>query len=149
MGDDRHDRTVEGPSSAEPSPPEWGGARGVLLVEADPDLQWRLARELTVEGHRVVGTSSGEGALALLGEWQVDVVIVDEDLPGMDGLEVLRRVRSGQPGVPTVLLTSEDGPDVQVAARLAGAARCVRKPVTKDTLLGLVQLTRRDELAAE
>jgi len=147
--DDRHDRTVEGPLSAESAPSAWPRPHGVLVIEADPDLQWRMARALTVEGHRVVGTGSGEGALALLAEWRVDLVLVDEDLPGMDGLEVVRRINRQQPEVPVVLISGDDGQDVQVAARLAGAARCVRKPLRKEVLLQVLELLSGDELAAE
>lgn len=149
MQGDRHDRTTEGPASAQPRISAWPRAHGVLVIEADPDLQWRMARAMTVEGHRVVGTSSGEGALALLAEWKVDLVIVDEDLPGMDGLEVVRRICARQPGVPVILITEEDGTDVQVAARLAGATRCLRKPVAKQTLVEALQLLGETELAAE
>src|SRR5687768_17049798 len=73
---------------------------GVLVIEDDPDLQWRLARMLTVQGNRVVGTSSGDGALALISQWPVDLVLVDEDLPGMSGLEVARRIRTSHPHIP-------------------------------------------------
>ena len=48
----------------------------VLVVESDPDLQWNLARMLTVQGNRVVGTSSGDGAVALITEWPVDLILV-------------------------------------------------------------------------
>ena len=110
---------------------------GVLLVESDPDLQWKLARMLTVEGNRVVGTSSGDGALALVAEWTVDVVLVDEDLPGMDGLQVIRRLQEACPGILCVLLASPEGADVhelQVAARLAGAAACIPRPLDLERL---------------
>lgn len=112
---------------------------GVLVIENDPDLQWRLARTLTVQGNRVVGTASGDGALALLANWQVDLVLVAEDLPGADGLEVARRIRERSPGVRVILMTSEDhGPDIEVAARLAGAAACLAKPFGLEALLSLV-----------
>ncbi len=149
MQGDRDDRTAEGPTLAQPTYSVWPRARGVLIIEADPDLQWRLARALTIEGHRVVGTSSGEGALALLAEWNVDLAVVDEDLPGMDGLEVVRRICARQPGVPVVLVSGEDGPDVQVAARLAGAVRCLRKPVAKGALFEVVRLLGGTDRAAE
>lgn len=102
---------------------------GILVVEADPDQQWRLARRLTVDGNRVVGTSSADGALALVGRWPVDLVLVAEDLPGMEGLELIRRLHEVCEGVVAVLMTYEDGPDVRVAASLAGATACLRKPV--------------------
>lgn len=101
---------------------------GVLVVEADPDLQWRLARTLTVEGNRVVGTSSGDGALALVAEWPVDLVLVSEELPGMEGIEVIRHLHERCPTLVSVLLADEDTSDLRAAARLAGATTCIRKP---------------------
>ncbi|MEM9074237.1 MAG: response regulator [Myxococcota bacterium] len=152
MRDDLTDPTVEGLVSAK-SAEEGRSPRhpyGILVVEADPDLQWRMARVLTIEGNRVVGTSSGDGALALIDQWDVDLVLVDEDLPGMDGLEVVRRIAERQPGVPVILITDEDGQDVQVAARLAGATSCVRKPIAMQTVRDLLRHVQPDlERAAE
>ncbi len=101
---------------------------GVLVVESDPDLQWRLARTLTVEGNRVVGTSSGDGALALVAEWPVDLVLVSEELPGMEGIEVIRHLHERCPTLVSVLLAEDDTADLRAAARLAGATTCIRKP---------------------
>jgi DNA-binding response OmpR family regulator len=110
----------------------------VLIVESDPDLQWKLARTLTVRGQRVVGTSSAEGALALLQEWHVDLALVAEDLPGMDGLSLAKKVRDMRPEIPVVLL-AEDGPEVQIAARLAGAVACLVKPFRLEALKDVLE----------
>ena len=120
---------------------------GVLVVEANPDAQWRLARKMTVAGKRVVGTSSGGGALALVARWEVDLVLVAEDLPGMDGLELTRRLQEHCPGVPIVLMTDGDKTDVRVSARLAGAAGCVRRPVTIEALRGVLADAERTAIA--
>lgn len=118
---------------------------GVLVVEDDPDLQWRLARMLTVQGSRVVGTSSGDGALALISQWPVDLVLVDEDLPGMSGLEVARRIREEHGNIPVVLMTGDDSEATQTAARIAGAVACLVKPFRVEALLELlVQLALED-----
>ena len=77
--------------------------RSVLLVEADPDLQWSLARMLTVDGNRVVGTSSGEGALTVIEQWDAELALVASKLPGMSGIEVARQLREWNPD----LLVSE------------------------------------------
>jgi DNA-binding response OmpR family regulator len=75
----------------------------VLVVEDDPDLQWRLARMLTINGNRVVGTSSADGALALIAEWSVDLVLIDEGLPGMTGLDLAKAIRKQRPKFPLCL----------------------------------------------
>lgn len=108
--------------------------RGVLVVEDDPDLQWRLARMLTVQGNRVVGTSSGDGALALISQWPVDLVLIDEDLPGMSGLDVARRIRGSHPHIPVVLMTGEDSAEKRSAASLAGVVKTLTKPLRVEHL---------------
>ena len=111
---------------------------GVLVIEDDPDLQWRLARMLTVHGSRVVGTSTGDGALALIAQWPVELVLVDQDLPGMSGLEVARRIRQSHPGVQVVLMTGDDSEETLLAAKLAGAAACLVKPFHVEALWDLL-----------
>ena len=108
--------------------------RSVLVVEADPDVQVQVARSLRAQGHRVVGTSSGDGALALVTEWAVDLVLVSQDLPGRTGVEVTRILRERRPSVPVVLMVSGTEGAIREAARLAGAAGCVPKPLSLDTL---------------
>jgi len=98
--------------------------RNVLVVESDPDLQWNLARMLTVNGNRVVGTSSVDGALAVNEQWAADIALVSSTLPGMTGVEVARRLRAQNPDLLVILMDdSTPAPDAcepspAVAARL-------------------------------
>lgn len=112
---------------------------GVLVVEDDPDTQWRLARMLTVHGARVVGTSSGEAAIALVDQWPADLVLVDQGLPGISGLEVARRIRQKHPDIPVVLMSSEESHDLRLAAKVAGAALMLIKPFRVEVLFDLLQ----------
>jgi len=120
---------------------------GILVVEDDPDLQWHLARMLTVQGHRVVGTSSGDGALALVSQWPVDLILVDEELPGMNGLEVAARLREEHPQIPVVLMATEATEEVRIAARLAGVVETMVKPFRSEALAELVQRLFPDAVA--
>jgi len=111
---------------------------GILVIEDDPDLQWHLARMLTVQGHRVVGTSSGDGALALVSQWRVDLILVDEELPGMNGLEVATRLREEHPQIPVVLMTCEATEELHIAARVAGVVETLVKPFRSEAITELV-----------
>lgn len=113
--------------------------RGVLVVEDDPDLQWRLARMLTVRGNRVVGTSSAEGALEVLRQWPVDLILVDDGLPGMSGVELAARVHELHPEIPFVFMSSEEGADNEIAAKLAGAVATITKPFRPEALVELLR----------
>ena len=111
--------------------------RSVLVVESDPDLQWHLARMLTVDGNRVVGTSSGDGALTVVGEWQADLALVAAHLPGMSGLEVAKRLRAQNPNLVVILMgehQSEPAPkvDTDISAVLP-------KPFGFDVLRALIE----------
>lgn len=123
--------SFEEESGERPAAPRLGN---ILIVEADPDEQWQLARRLTEAGARVVGTSSGEGALALLSEWTVDAVLIADELPGMDGFEVCRRMVEGQPNVQVLIMADHPAESVLASARLAGALGCIPRPVDLPSL---------------
>ncbi|MGB8331035.1 MAG: response regulator [Polyangiales bacterium] len=86
--------------------------RSVLLVESDPDLQWGLARMLTVNGNRVIGTSSGESALTVIEQWPADLALVASSLSGTSGVEVARRLRERNPDLVVILMQEEMPPPV-------------------------------------
>lgn len=115
----------------------------VLVLEPDPDLQWRIARHLTVRGHRVVGATSPSGALALTEEWLVDVVLLDESLPGYDTLDVVRRIQQAQPDARVVLMGKELAPELRLAARVAGVVQCLAKPFRVEALGELLERMRQ------
>jgi CheY-like chemotaxis protein len=106
----------------------------VLVIEADPEVQVQMARSLRRSGLRVVGTSSGDGALALIAEWDVDLILVSEDLPGRNGIEVARLIHAVRPHAKVVLLAVTAEAEVWEAARAAGAVGCVPKPLELHSL---------------
>jgi len=121
-----------------------GGMTGgrVLVVEPDPDLQWSIARTLTVRGHRVVGATSGEAALHLVSQWPVEVALVDATLPGTSALELAEALRRAQPEVRVVLMARDLAPDMRLRAHVAGVVACVVKPFRLEHLSELLdQLT--------
>jgi DNA-binding NtrC family response regulator len=108
--------------------------RSLLVVEADPELQTQVARALRRRGHRVVATGSGHGALALIGEWEVDLVLVSETLPGRSGIDLVREIHRVRPGTRVVIVTGHPEPRFAAMARAAGAAGCVPKPLRVEHL---------------
>ena len=111
--------------------------RGVLLVEGDPDLQWSLARMLTVNGNRVVGTSSGEGALAVIEQWDADLALVSSSLPGMSGVEVARNLRSKKPDL-LVILMDDASPERETREASPAVAARLAKPFRFEALRALL-----------
>ncbi|MDH3653001.1 MAG: response regulator [Myxococcales bacterium] len=122
--------------------------RSVLLVESDPDLQWSLARMLTVDGNRVVGTSSGEGALTVIEQWDADLALVASDLPGASGIEVARRLRERNPDL-LVILMSDEVPGPVVRERSIGVNAYLAKPFRFESLRALIESLQLTPAPAE
>lgn len=127
-------------------------AMRVLVVEDDPELQWRVARMLTVQGSRVVGTSTGEGALALIAQWPVDWVLVDDELPGMSGMQFIEHLRLHYPSASIAMMMSRSDASLRDAAKAMGVRVFLEKPIRKEmlqSLLGAKASQPSSPLAAE
>lgn len=99
----------------------------IVLVEDDEVISELLSLNLEAAGHHVLTASDGVSGLRLTRTGAPDVVLLDLMLPGMDGIEVCRRVRrSGT--TPIIMLTAYEDEGVAVAMRDAGANECIVKP---------------------
>ena len=108
----------------------------VLLAEDDQAISEPLARALRREGYDVEVREDGPGALeSATGELPVDLVVLDLGLPGMDGLEVCRRLRAEGSGVPVLVLTARADEVDTVVGLDAGADDYVTKPFRLAELL--------------
>jgi len=110
----------------------------ILVVEDDAALREALTDTLELAGQRVVSAENGEAALALLGREKVDMVLSDVQMPGMDGHELLRRVKAVRPGIPFILMTAYGQIDRAVEAMRDGAADYLPKPFEPDRLMAVV-----------
>jgi signal transduction histidine kinase len=115
----------------QPSASREGGEGRILLVEDNP-VNRKLARNiLRSRGYEVWEAASGEEALELLRERVPDLVLVDIQLPSLDGLEVTRRIKSSAhtASVPVVALTAHAAKSDEERARDAGCAGYITKPI--------------------
>src|SRR5579875_324825 len=121
----------------------------LLVIDDDPQLLTALRRALAYEGYEVLTAESGEAGLRLARERPPDLVVLDVLLPGLDGLEVCRRLRAGG-DVPILMLTARDEVSDRVAGLDAGADDYLVKPFAVDELLARVRalLRRRDGSAS-
>lgn len=118
----------------------------ILLVEDADDLAAVIIRELQASGYTVVHASDGETALKLCEQHIPDLVILDWMLPGLDGLEVLRRLRQGA-ATPVMMLTARDEEADRVLGLELGADDYLTKPFSMRELLARVRAQfRRNEL---
>lgn len=118
-------------------------ARRVLLVEDDRRLSELLVRLLTAEGYEVVPVLDGQAGLhhGLTGRW--DALIIDRTLPAMEGVDLVRRLRSRGITTPIMLLTARGTTEDRVEGLDAGAEDYVVKPFDSDELLARLRALLR------
>jgi two-component system response regulator MprA len=114
----------------------------VLVIEDEDRIRQFLQRGLTYENYRVDVAGDGAAGLSLARENPPDIVILDWMLPGMDGLEVCRRLRAGGP-VPILMLTAKDAVGDRVQGLDAGADDYLVKPFAFDELLARLRALLR------
>ncbi|MBD0329214.1 MAG: response regulator transcription factor [Thermoleophilia bacterium] len=118
----------------------------VLVVDDERAVRESLRRALELEGYRVELAAGGEEALARLGAGDgavPDVVVLDVLMPGIDGLEVCRRLRAGGSSLPVLMLTARDAVDDRVAGLDAGADDYLVKPFALEELLARLRALLR------
>jgi two-component system, OmpR family, KDP operon response regulator KdpE len=120
----------------------------ILAVDDEPQILRALRTSLTARGHDVITAPNGETALDLLAGTEVDLVVLDLGLPGIDGVEVIRRLRSWS-AVPVIVLSVRDAQADKVAALDGGADDYVTKPFAMDELLARVRAVLRRTTPAE
>src|SRR5207244_4500388 len=116
----------------------------ILIVDDDSRVTSALRRMLAYEGYQVSSASDGEGALAIARTKSPDLVILDLMLPGIDGLEVCRRLRAVDDDIAVLMLTARDAVADRVAGLETGADHYLVKPFALEELLArLKALLRR------
>jgi two-component system response regulator MprA len=117
----------------------------ILLVEDDEAIVKLLKRALAYEGYQVDAALDGETGLTMARDHHPDLAVLDLMLPGMDGIEVCHRLRSGG-NLPILMLTARDATQDRVQGLDAGADDYMVKPFELDELLARVRaLLRRTQ----
>jgi DNA-binding response OmpR family regulator len=113
--------------------------QSVLVIDDDPDMRHVLSDFLRHSGYRVVEAANGrEGIFAAESE-RIDVVIVDKEMPGMNGLEVLSFFRFRRPKLPIIFITAFGGREDEEESRRRGAWLYIEKPFRVATVVDAVQ----------
>jgi DNA-binding response OmpR family regulator len=117
----------------------------LLVVEDDPDIVELLRYNLEREGYRVLVATDGERGLGDAGRHQPDLVLLDLMLPGLDGLEVLKRMRGqeGTRGIPVLVLTAKSEETDVVLGLEMGADDYLTKPFSPRELVARVRALLR------
>lgn len=107
----------------------------VLIVEDDRELREALCTTLQLAGMNYIEADCAENALLQLEKRQVDIIVSDVNMPGMDGHELLRQVKSKAPGLPMMLITAYGQIKMAVEAMQSGAADYLVKPFEPKVLI--------------
>ncbi len=115
----------------------------ILIVDDDSRVTSALRRTLAYEGYQVSVAANGEAALATARTKSPDLVILDLMLPGMDGIEVCRRLRNAGDSIAVLMLTARDAVADRVAGLETGADDYLVKPFALEELLARVKALLR------
>jgi DNA-binding NtrC family response regulator len=122
----------------------------ILIVDDEVNIRSALVTILEKRGHRVVAVGSGEEAWAFMQHTPVDLLLTDLKLPGMGGIELLRRVKDGAPETEVVVMTAYGSVETAVEAMRLGAYDYVTKPIEKERFPVVVEKAlERRRLAVE
>jgi len=110
----------------------------ILVIEDDDYSRDALARLLAAEGYRAQSASDGESGLEKAHQTQPDIIVLDLNLPGIDGRQVIEMIRNDGPlsSVPILVVTGDELQAEDAAAM--GADGCLTKPVEFDELIGAI-----------
>lgn len=118
----------------------------ILIAEDEPRISAFVSRGLESAGYTTTIVESGDSALEFALSGDVDLVLLDVGLPGMDGFEVLRHLRGQGANVPVVMLTARSSTRDTVQGLDAGANDYVAKPFKFDELLARVRSRLRENI---
>jgi len=122
----------------------------ILVVDDEPSIVELLSEYLRARGHRVWSAADGEGALAVLAERDLDLVLTDMKMPGMDGLDLLDRLRAREPYIGTILMTGYGTIDTAIRAMKRGAQDYLIKPFKlREVHTAVVRAAERTRLERE
>ncbi len=124
------------PSKAEPE------AR-LVVVDDEPNIRELLAASLRFAGFDVVAAESGEEAVRAVDRHRPDLLVLDVMMPGMDGFEVVRRLRSAGRAMPVLFLTARDGTEDKITGLTLGGDDYVTKPFSLEELIARIRAVLR------
>jgi len=115
------------------SPP----SKRILIVDDDPSIRYMLSRVLLDEGYEALSAANGREGLKIAASQEVDLVLLDLKMPGMNGQETLHELAFLRPGLPVIIMTAFPGQRGE--DHLAGASALLQKPLDFPMLLEAIR----------
>ena len=107
----------------------------VLLIDDEEELVFTLTERLMLRGIEVEGVTSGADAIGRVQEKKFDVVVLDVKMPGIGGLEVMKRIRREREGMKFILMTGRGSPEEGEEGMREGAFAYLVKPINIEDLI--------------
>lgn len=118
----------------------------LLVVDDEEDFLESIVMRIELRGIRASGVTTGQAALDYLEAHadEVDVVLLDIKMPGMDGLETLRHIKASYPALETIVVTGHASQEFSRLGRELGAYDYLIKPIRLEAILESIQAAYRD-----
>lgn len=114
----------------------------ILVIDDEPRILNFLKLKLEMSGYKVMTAGNGPQALEMLAMDRPDLIVLDVLMPGMDGFEVLQRIRT-ESSVPVIILSARESSDDKVKGLQLGADDYLAKPFSPDELVARIESVRR------
>ena len=111
----------------------------ILVIDDEAGIRDSMRRTLEYQGYQFIGAATGQEGLALIDREPPDLVFLDIKMPGMDGLDVLERIKATNPGVPVVMVSGHGTAQNAFDARDKGASGFIEKPFSEPVLLERIE----------
>ncbi|MCL5999690.1 MAG: response regulator [Chloroflexi bacterium] len=111
----------------------------ILVLEDEPGFQLLLTEILTQAGYKVTTASSGDAALEVIRREQLDLLMIDNRMPGMSGMDFLRLIRAADNWAPVIVMTAYADVPVVVESMRLGALDFLVKPFQIESVIPLVE----------
>jgi len=117
----------------------------VVLVVDDEPVILETFKAILKELFKVLTASNGKQALEIITQAQVDLVLLDINIPGMNGIEILHKIKEYERNLPVILVTATANADMIVEAKRLGIDDYLTKPFDVDKVIALVHKTIKKE----
>jgi DNA-binding NtrC family response regulator len=121
----------------------------VLIVDDEPELVSALEERLNLRGFRAAGVTTGAEALVHVAAADFDVVLLDVKMPGLGGMEVIKRIKTEHPGVQVILLTGHGSARDAEEGMQLGAFDYLMKPITITDLVRVLHAAANQSRSEE
>ena len=123
-------------------------AAKVLLVDDEEEFIDLMSQRLETRGLKVVAVTSGEKAVETVADKNFDVAIVDLSMPGIDGIETLKQIKTKRPDMEVIMLTGQATVKAGIEAMKDGASDFLEKPVDLNVLMEKIQQAKKIRMDA-